>query len=66
MSCAVTRIIPSDAGHQELQNKLNFMKIGSLETDLALELGKSYCATSWVRNLLINRESISQHITQPP
>ena len=46
MSCAVTRIIPSDAGHRELQNELNFVKIGSLETDLALELGKSYCATS--------------------
>ena len=46
MSCAVTRIILSDAGHRELQNELKFMKIESLETDLALELGKSYCVTS--------------------
>ena len=46
MSCAVTRIIPSDAGHQELQNELNFVKIESLKTDLALKLRKSYCATS--------------------
>ena len=46
MSYAVTRIIPSDAEHWKLQNELNFVKIGSLETDLALKLGKSYCVIS--------------------
>ena len=46
MSCTVIRIIPSDAGYRELQNELNFMKIGSLEMDLALELEKSYYVTS--------------------
>ena len=66
MSCAITRIISSDAGNRELQNELNIVKIGSLETDLALELGEYYCVTSWVRNLLMNRRSISQHMTQPP
>ena len=46
MSCAITRIISSDAGHRELQNELNFVKIGSLEADLALKLGTFYCVTS--------------------
>ena len=46
MNCAVTKIILSDARYQKLQNELNFVKIELLETDLVLELGKSYCAIS--------------------
>ena len=51
MSCMITRSIPSDAGRQDLQNELNFVKIGSLEVDLALKLRKFYCAILWVRGL---------------
>ena len=42
----VTRIFRLDAGHQDLQNKPKFVKIGSQEPEIAFGAGKFYCATS--------------------
>jgi len=40
-------ILRLDSAHRELQNKPNFIKIWSQESDLALRAGKINYITSW-------------------